>query len=506
MKLDFRRHFTRLALTALAAVLGSGVILGLVQANVQEWAKASGNDQYLVKYTGPAMDRLAAFTSSGPFVFITAMIVGGALFLWADSFVKRWSEWRISQSGKIFSIKNIDRRLASMTTLFILIIAVVMCAAWVAYENRPRTQSQTDIAPRGTNLETRLSLKFGSAGSLPIEDGIANVARWYALANVVVMVAADNTRKEIRTWNVFITFEKPVQVRQVVISSKDALPSYEVKDFGDKSAVIAFVGDLSNVSLEISVKSNAGETQTPRGGPVTTAAPTPAQNSMLSGRPVSGRGVVERLERLETEHAATVLELTAAKQQLEDKNKELAAVPAPTKPPTQSILIATRYYSAKNKEEVADRLDLISDVFNKTGEPLFLLAEAAINQSPWDRPGENIDPYIARMTEINSLVSKMNGDLYGQIVEKERNYRQEINKVLFPMIEFIEFQQSSNEFRNALVAWSKTRDTADNETKSILLNLVMAARRNFGVARDSFLKWTDQRMDIIGQARRELKS
>jgi len=42
---------------------------------------------------------------------------------------------------------------------------------------------------------------------------------------------------------------------------------------------------------------------------------------MLSGRPVGGREVVERLERLEKEHAATVSELTATKQQLEIRTK-----------------------------------------------------------------------------------------------------------------------------------------------------------------------------------------
>jgi len=50
------------------------------------------------------------------------------------------------------------------------------------------------------------------------------------------------------------------------------------------------------------------------------------------------------------------------------------------------------------------------------------------------------------MTEIVSLASKMHKDLYIGLVERERDFRQEINKVLFPMNAFVDFQQSANEF------------------------------------------------------------
>jgi hypothetical protein len=277
MKFEFRKHFTRLALTALAALLGSGVILGLVQANVQEWAKASGNDQYLVKYTGPLMDRIAAFTSSAPFVFVTAMIVGGAMFLWADTFVRRWSEWWAAQSGKPFSIRNIDRRLASMTTLFILMAAVVLCAAWVAYENRKPADQVTTVTATQTprNLKTNLTLKFGQGSTLPIAEGLANIWRWYALSNVVIIVSPEG-QKEIKTWNIFLALEKPIDVKQVTVSSKSPLPTYEVKDYSDRSAVIAFAGDLVNLSIEIDLlTAQAVPTQAPNAGPATISTTIP---------------------------------------------------------------------------------------------------------------------------------------------------------------------------------------------------------------------------------------
>src|SRR6266478_412663 len=136
MKLDLRKHLPRLALTALAALLGSGVVLGIVQANVQEWAKSSGNDQYLVNYAGPAMTRLAETTSSMPFIFITTMILGGAIFLWADSFARRWLEWYAGHRGHAISVRSIDRKLASMTLFFFLVVAMILSGAWVLYERR----------------------------------------------------------------------------------------------------------------------------------------------------------------------------------------------------------------------------------------------------------------------------------------------------------------------------------------------------------------------------------
>ena len=50
------------------------------------------------------------------------------------------------------------------------------------------------------------------------------------------------------------------------------------------------------------------------------------RDSMLSGRPVSGIEIASRLERLEKEHATTVIELAATKEQLAAKNQELAKV------------------------------------------------------------------------------------------------------------------------------------------------------------------------------------
>jgi hypothetical protein len=63
--------------------------------------------------------------------------------------------------------------------------------------------------------------------------------------------------------------------------------------------------------------------------------------------PASGRKVAERLERLEIEHAATISELAATKNQLDNKHQELAAINAPRKNPEAAAMAAAQISKAK---------------------------------------------------------------------------------------------------------------------------------------------------------------
>jgi len=123
----------------------------------------------------------------------------------------------------------------------------------------------------------------------------------------------------------------------------------------------------------------------------------------------------------------------------------------------------------------------------------------------WDRPGENIAPYVKRMDEIAQLTVKMHIELYDQIVDKEREYRQEVNSILFPKDPFTEFQIAANDFRNGLDVWMKARDTIDPSARGNLERLVMSSRFSFGQARDRFVAWLSQRQNLIGQTRRALR-
>ena len=128
-----------------------------------------------------------------------------------------------------------------------------------------------------------------------------------------------------------------------------------------------------------------------------------------------------------------------------------------------SVLVANRYYSAKNKEEIADRLDKISGEINETGNEISQLAELAINHSPWERPGENMQPYIDRLDQISGLRSKMFTALYDQLIDKEREYRVEMNAILFPQEPINNLRVGAQAFRDGLSVWGKMRDVAEGK-------------------------------------------
>jgi hypothetical protein len=87
------RRMMRYCLTGLAAILGSGVALGLVQANVQEWARANNQDQYLVRYVGLTMNSgLAEITQSMAFQAVAWAVIGAAIAVWIDFAIRRWSK------------------------------------------------------------------------------------------------------------------------------------------------------------------------------------------------------------------------------------------------------------------------------------------------------------------------------------------------------------------------------------------------------------------------------
>jgi hypothetical protein len=188
------------------------------------------------------------------------------------------------------------------------------------------------------------------------------------------------------------------------------------------------------------------------------------------------------------------------------KNEPQQTAENPATAPAGSVLIATRYYSAKNKEEVAEFLDKISDSINKTADQMLVLAQQALNNSPWDRPGENIEPFVKQMDDILGLTIKMHVALYDGLLANEREYRVEMNSILFPKEPFTHFQNGANEFRNGLAVWMAMNSSTSNADRHGLFRLVNASRMTFGEARDKFVAWLSQRQELIAQTRRALRS
>ena len=91
-----------------------------------------------------------------------------------------------------------------------------------------------------------------------------------------------------------------------------------------------------------------------------TDQPDPSRPSMLSGRKISGLEVVSRLERLEKEHAATVSELAATKEQLETKKQELAAANPTTTLTANATKIRAPTY---NRAQIGHIVEAINEFY-----------------------------------------------------------------------------------------------------------------------------------------------
>jgi hypothetical protein len=128
----------------------------------------------------------------------------------------------------------------------IIVLAITGLIAGIAILTSQRSNTVA------SGIDTRIHLQFGAPNTLPIASDLQNIWRWYTLNNIVEMVPADGTpRREIKTWNIFITFDQPIDVKQIVINSDQPLPAYEVKDVSNRSAVIAFMSDLANIGIDI---------------------------------------------------------------------------------------------------------------------------------------------------------------------------------------------------------------------------------------------------------------
>jgi hypothetical protein len=181
-----------------------------------------------------------------------------------------------------------------------------------------------------------------------------------------------------------------------------------------------------------------------------------------------------------------------------------AAGPAAT--PQNSVLRTSRFYSAKNKEEVAAFLDKISSTLNKPGEDIFLLALKALGAYAWNRQ-EAAPSYVSALDEIETKSAQIDAILYDDLLAHERDYRQEMNAILFPKDPLVKFRAAARDYRNGLAAWIALRDTVqDNGTRQQLQELVASSQRAFASARDEFLTWVGRRQELVGQTRRALRS
>jgi hypothetical protein len=138
----------------------------------------------------------------------------------------------------------------------IMILGLVIALGGVIWQSRKASLASGVVPALVQGNDTHLGLKFGPRGTTPTATDQANVWRWYALQSVAVAILPDGPR-EIKSWSLFITFEKPVDAKQVIIEGA-GLPQYEVKDRDSRSVIIAFLGDILDTSLNVRIDSGSG--------------------------------------------------------------------------------------------------------------------------------------------------------------------------------------------------------------------------------------------------------
>jgi hypothetical protein len=104
-------------------------------------------------------------------------------------------------------------------------------------QKQPSTMTGEEFADTAS-----LSLQMYSGERTPTRLAYDNIWRWYYLRTIMVAIEKE-TEKEHRNEvsNLFISFDKPVKVGTLEISSEGfVLPSYEVKEFTNRYAIIVF--------------------------------------------------------------------------------------------------------------------------------------------------------------------------------------------------------------------------------------------------------------------------
>jgi hypothetical protein len=121
------------------------------------------------------------------------------------------------------------------------------------------------------------------------------------------------------------------------------------------------------------------------------------------------------------------------------------------------------------------------------------------------RPVAEAGEYLGKLDGIKSAAKRIEASLYDDLLANERDYRVELNRILFPREPFDNFMHAVDDYRNGISVWMKFSNTIpDEQANQELRRSVTASANSFSKARDEFVKWLSQRQDLIGQARREL--
>ena len=132
-----------------------------------------------------------------------------------------------------------------------LILGVLFSVVWVKAIDK--YNEEHPARENVVSTPTSVTLQFNHEDSTPVLIESKNVWRttWFPY-----VFAEKETGKLLgKSWAVFLTFEKPVPTRQVVVNGHGHnLPAYQIVDAPSKSAVVVFSSDIVNTVVTIEVQ------------------------------------------------------------------------------------------------------------------------------------------------------------------------------------------------------------------------------------------------------------
>jgi hypothetical protein len=130
--------------------------------------------------------------------------------------------------------------------------------SWLRRQLEAATEDKAQAEARPVPVADRptsVRLQFNAANTIPLQVGQENIWRWYALRSVVRIMPKDGPEKEIVSFYIYLTFDRPIKFDTTQVDSGGAiLPLHEVKDSSERTLMVAFNGDLVGMIVNIQVK------------------------------------------------------------------------------------------------------------------------------------------------------------------------------------------------------------------------------------------------------------
>lgn len=194
--------------------------------------------------------------------FVVPIIVGIAMAIHPEWKIVGWAAICICSAVFFWAFANFlltrtgpdSKTLLRTSALAVAVAGLTATVAIALLIELPRAASDANGA--------FLRMQFYGDTRVPTEIRQSNVANWFAYYSPIAQVREDSPAGPGRvvlatpkTWAIFIAFDRPTEVRQIVVNfNAPGLPQYQVLQSTKRAALISFAQDIPAGELEIEVR------------------------------------------------------------------------------------------------------------------------------------------------------------------------------------------------------------------------------------------------------------